>query len=322
MTAVFDTDDVLLFDTARHTVEVIDDDDVIERVGPCDLIDEEEVDGDRLKSGVRLSEFALDVVRETIEVLEEVDEAEIVCVRANDTDADIENESLGDGLFDGDARDVPVSVATTVDVTLSTSRGESVEMAVLDKPVLVIIALVVDITVTRDDIEFIGVTERDFKAVVVSVKIVLADIKRDGEVVVDGDIVRLVESEGTFEVEIVAEDVRVTLLHEEIERLATRDGDKSLEPLAKEGVAVTLTSPDCVVKIETDGEDDTDFALDFERIPVEENDAILLGVKTENEGVLEDKGVKEEVVMAEMDLDGEGEFITERVKTVKVGTAV
>ncbi len=67
-----------------------------------------------------------------------------------------------------------------------------------------------------------------------------------------------------MEVEIVAEDVRVTLLHEEIERLATRDGDKSLEPLAKEGVAVTLTNPDRVVKIEADGEDESDFALDFE----------------------------------------------------------
>ncbi len=78
MTAVFDADGVPLFDTARHTVEVTDDDDVIERVGPCDLLDDEELDGDRLKSGVRLSEFALDDVRETIEVLEEVDEAEIV----------------------------------------------------------------------------------------------------------------------------------------------------------------------------------------------------------------------------------------------------
>ena len=207
MTAVFDADDVLLFDTARHTVEVTDDDDVIERVGPCDLLDEEEVDGDRLKSGVRLSEFALDAVRTTRKVLDEVDEDEIVCVRADDTDEDIENELLVDGLFDNEACDVPVGVAVTVEEPLSTSRGESVKMAVPDKPVFVLIALVVDIAVTRDDTEFIGVAEKDFKAELVSVKIALADTKCDGEVEGDGDLVGLVENEGKLEGEIVAEEV-------------------------------------------------------------------------------------------------------------------
>jgi hypothetical protein len=114
----------------------------------------------------------------------------------------------------------------------------------------------------------------------------------------------------------------VTLLHDEIERLTARDGDKSLVPLAKEGVAVTLTSPDCVTEIDTSGESESDFALDSECIAVVENDAVLLDVKTENEGVLEDKGVREDVVEAEMDLVEEGEFITERVKIEKVGTAV
>ncbi len=314
MTAVFDADDVPLFDTARHTVEVTDDEDVIERVGPCDLLDEKEVDGDRLKSGVRLSEFALDVVRETREVLEDVDEPEVDRVDIDEIDADIENELLGDGLFDNEESDVPVGVAVTVDEPLSTSRGESVKMAVPDKPVFVLIALVVDIAVTRDDTEFSGVAEKDFKAELVSVKIALAVTKCDGEVVGDGDIVGLVESEGTFEVDVVAEDVRVTLLHEEMERLTARDGDKSLEPLAKEGVAVTLTSPDPVTEIDTSGEEESDLALDSEYIAVVENEAVLLDVRTENEGVLEDKGVREDVVKAEMDPDGEGEFITERVK--------
>ena len=114
----------------------------------------------------------------------------------------------------------------------------------------------------------------------------------------------------------------MTLLHDEIERLTARDGDKSLVPLAKEGVAVTLTRPDRVTEIDTSGESESDFALDSECIAVLENDALLLGVKTENEGVLEDKGVREDVVEAEKNPDEEGEFITERVKIEKVGTAV
>ncbi len=110
---------------------------------------------------------------------------------ADDTDADIENELLVDGLFDNEASDVPVGVAETVDEPLPTftSRGESVEMAVPDKPVFVLIALVVAIAVTRDDTEFSGVAEKDFKAELVSVKIALADIKSDGEVEGDGDLV-------------------------------------------------------------------------------------------------------------------------------------
>ncbi len=56
----------------------------------------------------------------------------------------------------------------------------------------------------------------------------------------------------------------MTLLHDEIERLTARDGDNLLEPLAKEGVAVTLTRPDRVTEMDTSGETESDLALDFE----------------------------------------------------------
>ena len=74
--------------------------------------------------------------------------------------------------------------------------------------------------------------------------------------------------------------------------------------------------------MEANSEEDSDFALDSEYTARAENDAILLDVKTENEGGLEDEGVRENVVKAVMDPDEESEFITERVLIEKVGTAV
>ena len=157
MTAEFDADDVPLFETARHPVAVTDDDAVTERVGLCDLLDEEEEDGDRLISDVRLSEVELEGERETIVVLEEVGETRRGDrVDTDETDADIEKESCVDGLFENDAWGVPVFIADTFDVTLSTRNIEGDGMVVTETdPVGVTVALVVDVIVKRDDIDLV-----------------------------------------------------------------------------------------------------------------------------------------------------------------------
>lgn len=316
MTAEFDADDVPLFETARHPVAVTDDDAVTERVGLCDLLDEEEEDGDRLISDVRLSEVELEGERETIVVLEEVGETRRGDrVDTDETDADIEKESCVDGLFENDAWGVPVFIADTFDVTLSTRNIEGDGMVVTETdPVGVTVALVVDVIVKRDDIDLVWIAERDFKAEFVSVKTALEVIDRDGKSVVVGDIVGLVEREGDLEVELVADDVWVPLLHEEIETLIARDGDKSLEPLAKEAVEVMLTRPDRVAEIEANGETESELALDSECEASAENDPLLEDVIPENEGIFEEKEVSEDDWEAEVEGVGLRVFFAERVK--------
>jgi hypothetical protein len=322
MTAVLDTDAVPLFVTARHPVALTDADEVIERVDPCDLLDEEEIDGDRLKCDERLPEFELEGERETIEVAEEVrDGIKRDRVDTDEIDADIENELYAEGLFENDAWVLPVDTAVTFEVTLLAREGDGLAVTETDA-VLVISALVVVVAEKRDVIELVLIVERDFKAEADFVKIALPVVERDGELVAEGEVVGLVDREGDFEVEIVAEDVIVTLLHDEIEKLTARDGDGSLETLAKEAVAVTLTSPDRVTEMEANGETESELALDSECVTRAENDALLLDVTPENEGVLEDKEVCDEEGEAETDGVGVREFFAVRVKMENVGTAV